>query len=220
MLWKTDKPITHTQSHTVRYQPSDKQRVAKDIFHRVQKENALVFHLDDFLAVRPVNWRLNRRAKEGWRGKKSSSAPGWTRDPSIKVFFKLILIEEDEWNWQREMKASCVCLCFLSRLLRFFPPPHQGTRLAVSKWAAELGKASVSIYPHHYPHLPLVSHTHRVQALIWSTQDDTLTSGKCAHVITQEQEQFGPKRPFILDFINYFAESHLRYDIMSFYSIL
>ena len=85
------------------------------------------------------------------------------------------------------MKGSCVYLCsfFLSFFLSFLSFSGsvfllcQGTRLAESEWVAELGKASVSIYPHHYPHWATPHrHTHRVQSPISSPQDDTLTSGE------------------------------------------
>ena len=117
-------------------------------------------------------------------------------------FFLLLLFIlnwRNQWNWQSEMKGSYVYLCsfflsfflpfFLSFFLPFFlvllrfglfalPGDSFGCEW-VSERVAELGKASVSIYPHHYPHWATPHrHTHRVQSPLCSPPDDTLTSGK------------------------------------------
>lgn len=87
------------------------------------------------------------------------------------------------------MKGVCWCSPFslpLSVLLRFVLSPCQGTPLAMGE-RLELGKASVSIYPHHYPHLaPVAQYTEF--SLQSSVRKMTVTSGERRQVITDQTE--------------------------------
>lgn len=108
------------------------------------KEMLLVFCLDDFLTARPINWCLNTTAKMVGRER----AKGDKGEQNI-VHSKLFMINS-HWRRQREMKGSCVYLCFLSVLLRFFLLLHQGSCLAVSEW--------LSWEKHQYPFIRTISH--------------------------------------------------------------
>lgn len=107
-------------------------------------------------------------------------------NPSI-AFSLINSHEELRWNWHREMKGSFL----IPPLLSFHSPWVISFSLPGDVFGCEqqLETASASIYPHHYPHLPLLPKTHRAQSPISSPQDDTLTSGKCCHVITEEQQR-------------------------------
>ncbi len=152
---------------TLSNQPSIKLRVTKDVSHQRDQSDAFGFPFGWFTCCQASKLLIEQESKgRVVRGKRDEGERNILQSKLLLLFFLFIINS----HWRRRVKLTegderqlCLFVLSLSVLLGLFLSPCQGTSFGRER-APELGKASVSIYPHHYPHRapPRASPVHKM----------------------------------------------------------